>query len=182
MTSASSALAVTILSGVLGAASVPARLVANTAAEPAQSVSGEPSTCPVTQPNEIEIEGRANWRNHGNDALLTILWPDSTIVFSPGGPGFVLEDGALSMKFPWWRLRNGPLTIEGRRLDGEAPPLRAHVPCCYGATGFQVSALIFPTPGCWEVTGRVAEGSLTFVTRVEKIGDGPVRRTSTPRE
>ncbi|PYV41517.1 MAG: hypothetical protein DMG06_16860 [Acidobacteria bacterium] len=35
------------------------------------------------------------------------------------------------------------------------------------------TALIFPTPGCWEVTGRVGQGSLTFVTQVGKIGEGP---------
>lgn len=35
------------------------------------------------------------------------------------------------------------------------------------------SYLVFPTPGCWEITGRVADSSLTFVTFVEKIGPGP---------
>jgi len=36
--------------------------------------------------------------------------------------------------------------------------------------------LIFPTPGCWEVTAQIgdrADSRITFVTRVEKIGDGP---------
>jgi hypothetical protein len=46
----------------------------------------------------------------------------------------------------------------------------------YGDIGFQPSYLIFSTPGCWEVTGRVGEASLTFVTRVVKTGDGPVWR------
>jgi hypothetical protein len=36
--------------------------------------------------------------------------------------------------------------------------------------------LIFPTPGCWEITGRVGETSLTFVTVVVKIGEGPTWR------
>ena len=34
---------------------------------------------------------------------------------------------------------------------------------------FKPTALIFPTEGCWEVTGKVGETSLTFVTRVVKI-------------
>jgi hypothetical protein len=129
--------------------------------------------CPVTQPNG---RGVSDWsgtgNNHGNDALVIQLWPGGTVTFKPNGPGFVLADGALSMKFPWWRLRNGPLSIEGRRLDAPAPPLRARIPSGYGNTGFQSTSVIFPTPGCWEVTGHVGDGALTFITRVEKITEG----------
>jgi hypothetical protein len=138
----------------------------STVDEATQLPGQEPFVCPVTQagkPGGLRAIGNGNY---GNDTLSTILWPGGTVRPGTGGPGFVLEDGALRMKFPWWRLRPGTLRIEGRRLDADAPPLRAHVPCCYGDTGFQATALIFPTPGCWEVTGRVGEGSLTFVTRV----------------
>jgi hypothetical protein len=74
------------------------------------------------------------------------------------------------MKFGWWRRLKGPLTVQGRRLDGQAPAMRSSIPDGYGETGFQSTALIFPTPGCWEVTGRVGAGSLTFVTLVVKTG------------
>ena len=85
------------------------------------------------------------------------------MVFSqPRGPGLVLEDGSLSMKFPWWRGVKGKLTIAGRRLDGSVPPLRARIPDGYGDIGFQATALIFPTEGCWEVTGKVGDTSLTL--------------------
>jgi hypothetical protein len=60
----------------------------------------------------------------------------------------------------------GELTIEGKRLDAPAPPLKSIVPDGYGDAGFQVSGLIFPTAGCWAVTGRVGIASLTFVTLV----------------
>jgi hypothetical protein len=60
----------------------------------------------------------------------------------------------------------GKLRIEGRRLDGPAPPLTADVPDGYGDAGFQASGIDFPTEGCWEVTGRVGSASLTFVTLV----------------
>jgi hypothetical protein len=33
---------------------------------------------------------------------------------------------------------------------------------------FQASAVTFPTEGCWNVTGRAGEASLTFVTLVLK--------------
>ena len=38
---------------------------------------------------------------------------------------------------------------------------------------FFPTSLIFPTSGCWEVTGRVGEIRLTFVTLVVMIGEGP---------
>ena len=129
----------------------------------------------TTAPDGTRTTVQSSLGNHGNAALSTVLWPEGKVAFKPGGAGFVLENGALSMKFPWWRLVRGRLTIEGRRLDGPAPPLRARIPDGYGEIGFQATALIFPTPGCWEVTGRIADQSLTFVTLVQKIGNGPGR-------
>lgn len=43
----------------------------------------------------------------------------------------------------------------------------------YGQTGLQPSALVFPGPGCWEVSGHVADATLTFVALVEKVAEGP---------
>jgi hypothetical protein len=118
---------------------------------------------------------------YGNrDLSVSLTWL-GTVVFKPGGPGFVLPDGALSMKFGWQLGVRGMLTIDGRRLDASAPPLRANIPAM-GVDGFQASALIFPTPGCWEVTGHVGNTSLTFVTRVIKIGDGPAVHTDSVRK
>ena len=107
--------------------------------------------------------------SYGSDALGTVLWPQGKVVFVPGGSGPVLEDGSLSMKFPWWRGVTGQLTITGRRLDGAAPPLRARIPEGYGDTGFQATGIIFPTTGCWEVVGSVGGASLTFITLVERV-------------
>jgi hypothetical protein len=74
------------------------------------------------------------------------------------------------MKFGWWRVASGRLHITGQRLDGPAPPARAHVPDGYGDTGFQASGVDFPTEGCWEVTGTLPTTSLSFVTFVIKKG------------
>jgi hypothetical protein len=118
---------------------------------------------------------RVTLGNQSNEALKALIPPDGRVVFEPGGPGFVDEDGALGIKWPWVRLVPGSLIVGGRRLDGEAPPARAymnrgevHVP-----KGFKPTYLVFPTPGCWEITGRIGEHSLTFVVYVEKIGKGP---------
>ena len=137
--------------------------------------------CSPTVPNGQTPPGeRPSADHHGNGALWTALWTDGTVVFRPGGPGFVLTDGALQMKFPWWLGVRGSLTINGRRLDAPAPPLRTRLPSGYGDSGFHATSLIFPTPGCWEVTGRVGEVSLTFVVVVVKIGEGPVQNGLPP--
>ncbi|MDQ3006062.1 MAG: hypothetical protein M3R47_11875 [Chloroflexota bacterium] len=73
------------------------------------------------------------------------------------------------MKWPWWREVPGELTIAGRRLDAPAPALRAEMPEGYGDSGFRPVSLIFPTQGCWEVTGIVGNARLTFVTLVIKV-------------
>jgi len=126
--------------------------------------------CEVTIPNESQ-NSKSHGGNYGNGKLWTSLNPDGTVVFRPGGPGFLLPDGSLSMKFPWWRGVVGKLRVRGRRLDAAAPPLRSSISEGYGETGFQATALIFPTEGCWEVTGEVGKASLTFVTRVVRILD-----------
>lgn len=141
----------------------------------AQARADKPSECHVTQPNGATYTIEAAGGNHGNDVLVTWVPPDGKVVFKPGGPGSILADGALSMKFGWWRRLSGPLTLEGRRLDRDAPAMRSSIPSGYGKVGFQATGLVFPTPGCWQVTGRVNGGSLTCVVLVEKIGEGPAR-------
>jgi len=132
-------------------------------------------TCQVTRPNGVAARGQELHGNiHGGEGLSVLMHSsDGVITFKPHGPGFVEADGSLVMKVPWHRGDRGQLSITGRRLDGPAAPLRARIPTGYGEIGFQSAALIFPTPGCWEVTGRVGGAQLTFVSLVVKIGDGP---------
>jgi hypothetical protein len=152
-------------------------LVANNSAQHF-AAPAEPSVpCQVTTPNGIaagpEAPGRSGYGNRDLSVGPFGLWEDGTVVFQPGGAGFVTRDGSLGMKFGWQRAVRGPLSISGRRLDASAQELRSEVSNGRGDPGFVATYLIFPTPGCWEVTGRVAEVSLTFVTKVVKIGDGP---------
>jgi hypothetical protein len=138
-------------------------------------LSTEP-TCDVTVPNGVVAGTTEPQRGSHGNALLSVgpfgLWAGGTVVFKPGGAGFVLPDGALSMKFGWMRAIPGKLNVSGRRIDSEAPALRSDIPCCYDATGFQASALIFPTPGCWEVSALIGDrqdSKLTFVTKVVQV-------------
>jgi hypothetical protein len=129
-----------------------------------------PRTRPSTGPPEVSPDAFFGWgASYGNGELwVGGLGPDGVIA---AGPDFVEPDGAVGMKFGWWRAASGDLRISGRRLDATAPPLRGDVPDGYGPTGFQASGVHFPTEGCWEVTGDLGQATaLTFVTFVIKQG------------
>ena len=135
------------------------------------------SNCHVTEPNQshvpLSVQAKAQVAEtsdtlYGNDKIWTYLWPDGTVTFRKKGPGFILRDGSLQMKFLWLLAVDGPLSVSGKRIDGAAPPLRSDFSPTKPGTGFQPSYLIFPTPGCWEVTARANGSELTFVTKVVK--------------
>jgi hypothetical protein len=127
--------------------------------------------CRVTLPNGRTPPGeRSSRENHGNGLLWTVLWPSGKILATHQ---FVERGGSIRMKFPWWGSREakGRLKITGHRLDHSARPLRAPVLRGYtSAPHFWASSIIFPTEGCWEITGKTRNASLTFVTLVLKTG------------
>lgn len=71
-------------------------------------------------------------------------------------------------KFPWWPVIQGKLTITARRLNGSSAGFHSQVadPAEAGKANFIPSGLIWPGPGCWQVTGIIAGHSLTFVAWV----------------
>jgi hypothetical protein len=132
--------------------------------------------CPVTLPRPAGPSGPARdaffgWGASYDNGTLWVggLWPHGIIA---AGHGFLDDRGRVRMKFGWWTKVSGRLNITGRRLDGPAPPLRAVVPDGYGAGGFRPSGVIFPTEGCWEITGTVHRSELSFVTFVIKRNNG----------
>jgi hypothetical protein len=129
-----------------------------------------PPQCAVTPPNGDTPEAGWTGVSHGNGVLWTGMW-HGNIVYAD--PSFVRPDGSINMKWPWFRGVPGTLTVQGRRLDASAPALSAFIPNGYGDTGFQPSVLYFSAAGCWEVTGRVGDASLTFVTLVLKVDAPP---------
>jgi hypothetical protein len=127
------------------------------------------ASCPVTIPNRSTPPGeRPSSLFHGDETLWTLLWPDGKVVIHPQDVG---ADGSLETGFAWWRAPEvgGELMIQGRRLDAPAPPLRSETYESHGTYVGQGSKLIFPTEGCWEITGKVGDAgtaSLTFVVLV----------------
>ncbi|MCY7301754.1 MAG: hypothetical protein LH654_01710 [Thermoleophilia bacterium] len=119
--------------------------------------------------------------NYGNARLRVQLnWPRGVLragVLADGGARATINrDGSISAKVGWWVRDVARLSIVGRRLDGPAPSLRVRIPFGYGpqsdigaSLGFQPTALIFPTAGCWRVVGKAGTARLTLVVRVAKL-------------
>lgn len=122
-------------------------------------------SCAVTQPFQDEPPkdpladpfGFGNWQINTDRTIWVGMPPDGS--WGTGGE-----------KVIWIRPAGTELRVSGQRLDGDAAPLQAEIPCCY-LTGFQVTGLTFPSGGCWEVVANAGDHELRFVTWVE--GDAP---------
>ena len=168
---AGGAIAAALVLVVIASAWLPGRQPASTpggSAAPPTAIAPGIANCPLTQPGpapaEIGDQLFGSGRAWGNDDLWVGGLGEGGVI--DAALVSVADDGSVGWKLGWWRSVRGSLEISGRRLDAEAPPLRARVPDGYGSIGFQASGVSFPTEGCWEVTGRVGEAQLTFVTYV----------------
>ncbi len=103
---------------------------------------------------------------YGNGLLSTpLLRPDGTLPVARD------TDGTLFQKLPWIPHRGltGRLTVRGERLDAPSPPLKvlgANWGYSSSGKGGWATAVEFPSEGCWRISGRVNDVTLTYVGRV----------------
>ena len=124
--------------------------------------------CPVTEPVWVKPpedaavldtpEFRYYFVNEDSSIMASAWWARPENEFP-----IVLEEG---IKVGWFKPEGAELIITGQRLDGKAPALESHVPCCY-PTRFQATGLYFPTGGCWEVNAKAADKELSFIVWLE---------------
>jgi hypothetical protein len=116
----------------------------------------------VIPPEDSAVDGAPDygyyWVNEDRSIWASAWWTEND--------EYDLHAGEEGMKVGWFRPAGADLEITGQRLDANAPPLEAEIPCCY-PTRFQATGLYFPTEGCWEVTATAAESELSFVLKVE---------------
>lgn len=105
---------------------------------------------------------------YGSETLAVQLPPNG--IWRGMGPAHRYRD-----KLFWWSygIRPGSetgLTVQGRRLDGEAPPAdvsratNARWPSSGGWT--MLVAVEFASAGCWEITGEYLGQKLSFIVSV----------------
>ncbi len=117
----------------------------------------------------------------GTEKLWVLLPADGTWQglkpYSREVPGYRQKIFWQSVGYNWrwdggrWHVPPTPLlTVTGRRLGSDAPPLPSRTAsngCCFeNNTAFLVAGVDFPTHGCWEVTGRINDDKLTFVVLI----------------
>jgi hypothetical protein len=130
---------------------------------------GPTDGCPVTLPNGSRPARQpqsVSW--YGNGRLWAGLSADGTYSVPREQ---VAADGSIGNKLLWvttpaWAKP----TVTGERIDADAPALRA---LRVNTGSFQgdfdpshMTPVSFPTPGCWRLTARLGDVSLTYVVRV----------------
>ena len=125
-----------------------------------------PSTCPVTKPQ---------WALHPEDAAISGTPAHGYYFINEAGTiwasAWWSADAASQpisregIKMGWFRPAGASLEITGERIDGPAPALDAHVPCCY-PTRFQATGLTFPEEGCWRISATAGGENLEFVVQI----------------
>jgi hypothetical protein len=141
-------------------------LAASTIAASAAGVKARSTApgCPVTKPDNWP---RPGW--YGNGRLAVVGYQSIKVT-----PRALMPNGWIRELFSWWGEKrlvtpaSAGLTTTGRRLDMKAKPLRAAI-TRGKAPNFAKSwlaSLMFPSAGCWKITGRFDKTSLTVVTRI----------------
>ena len=93
-----------------------------------------------------------------------VLWTQ----FPSGGFDFLRRPGGtLTLKMPWFRASQGPVTIDGRPLSGPSARFSARVNAGdYGPYGFVPARLVFGRSGCWILRAHLAGSVLSVVIDV----------------
>jgi hypothetical protein len=118
--------------------------------------------CPATRPNgNVPSGAPRTWAGvpwHGNGALWVPLRADGSLVTNALG----------GHKQPWVANESGLLRVRYWRLDPLSPPIEAGVTTgtLSGYAGPSWASRMSFQPGCWQITGRLGDVTLSFVVSV----------------
>jgi hypothetical protein len=123
-------------------------------------------TCPVTRPNGSTPPGaQPSVYFHGIGGLWVFLPLEGVLRTDEA-------DGTLFEKMIWAGAGPGGrhLTVRYERLDSSDPPRNAETIAGQlgGYSGESWASRMYLSIGCWRVTGRVGDASLTFIVEVAR--------------
>jgi hypothetical protein len=135
--------------------------------------------CPMTRPPNPPFSPPAPYHPYapspgefwyGTDALWTAVPANGVWSDLPHNPeGYTQKVFWWRKGYSWTAEPEPQLTVTGRRLDAQAPPLNVSRATNAFAEDIQSAMLVgvdFPTLGCWEISGRYADAELSFVVQV----------------
>ncbi|MBI1258550.1 MAG: hypothetical protein GC204_13865 [Chloroflexi bacterium] len=138
-----------------------------------------PANCPVTLAPDLPFlapppnSPHAPWDGmfwYGSASLWTVLHDSGVWSGLPHNPeGYSQKVLFWRQGYLWTDEPEPALTVTGQRLDAPAPPLNVSRATNAFAEDIQSAMLVgvdFPALGCWEITGRYHDSSLSFVVWV----------------
>lgn len=120
--------------------------------------------CPTTRPTTLQPPGAhvREWALYGNGALWALV----------PRPGLVTANALGGYKLPWVATqgRSSLFTVRYQMLDGNSEVRVAQTVSgtLMGYDGPSWASRMSFEPGCWQITGRVLDVSLSFVVQVER--------------
>jgi hypothetical protein len=114
----------------------------------------------VVPPEDVPVALRADAKGDGLVGSGTIWTPPRSLSEQPG---YSTEERYYRLKMPWLRSKPGRLKLTGTRVDG-AGRFWADTakPGEYPSVGFEPSALMFSTGGCWKIIARHRRSTFVF--------------------
>lgn len=110
--------------------------------------------------------GNNDWYANADRTIWATFWGWDFVRRGPDEPdpqtGYVPGHKVL-----WYKPSDSPLTVTGRRIDGNAPPLGYDIARDPRPRGpIQPSGIYFPTAGCWEIDAKAGRAELHLVVLV----------------
>ncbi len=124
----------------------------------------EVQTCggpiPVVPPEGLPVALRADAKGVGLVGSGTIWTPPAALSVQPY---YSTEQHNYRLKMPWLRSKPGRLKLTGKRVAGGGRFwAETAKPGEYPPVGFEPSALMFSTDGCWTITARHRQSKFVF--------------------
>lgn len=111
--------------------------------------------------------GNDDWYANGDRTIWATFWGWDFVGHGPN-EAYPRAGYIATPKVLWYKPKEYPLTVTGRRLDGAAPPLLYNIARDPRPRGpIQPSRLDFPTPGCWEINAKAGTSELRFIVQVK---------------
>jgi hypothetical protein len=158
---------------------VPAALELTATADAEAAALIPPPNCPVTTVQTGSFQAPepyssdAPWEGlfwFGSEGLWTALQTNGVWSGLPDNPeGYTQKIAWWSKGYVWNKETQPSLIVTGKRLDAQAPPLKASR--ANGAYADDMGSAMmmgvdFPMLGCWEITGHYKNTELTFIVWV----------------
>lgn len=133
------------------------------------AASDDSSGCPVTplvtgHPAGTPTVTNNHWYANADRTIWVTFFGESSlrsVLSEPVNPVTAKPPGHKEV---WYKPSHSLLTVTGRRIDGDAPPLVYNLS---GSRPIEPSDIDFPTAGCWQIEAKAGTAELRLVILVK---------------